>query len=95
MSLTTDTKEERINIRLSNSAKKSLERAARLEGKSVSSFILSSALVQAEKTIHDHEIMSLNKQESEAFFDALSKPIMFNKTLLDAFEEHSQRVTQR
>ena len=95
MGLITDTKQERINLRLSNSAKMSLERAARLEGKSVSSFILASALVHAEKTIHDHEIMTLNKQDSDAFFDALSKPITFNKKLSDAFEEHSQRVTQR
>lgn len=95
MNLATDTKQERINLRLKHSAKKSLERAASFEGKTVSNFILASALAHAEKTIHDHEIMSLNSRDSEAFFHALVKPIRFNKKLLAAFEEHDERVTSK
>lgn len=93
MSVATDSKQERINLRLKQSAKRALERAASFEGKSVSSFILTSALAHAEKTIHEHEVMSLNRQDSEAFFNALSKPPRFNKKLAAAFEEHEQRVT--
>lgn len=95
MSVAKDTKQERINLRLKRSAKMALERAASFEGKTVSNFILASALAHAEKTIHEHEVMSLNSQNSEAFFHALVKPINFNKKLAAAFEEHDQRVTSK
>jgi uncharacterized protein (DUF1778 family) len=95
MSAAKDAKQDRINLRLKHSAKRALERAASFEGKTVSNFILTSALAHAEKTIHEHEVMSLNSQDSEAFFDALVKPISFNKKLAAAFEEHDQRVTDK
>ncbi|WP_275097477.1 DUF1778 domain-containing protein [Sedimenticola hydrogenitrophicus] len=95
MSVATDTKQERINLRLKHSAKRALERAASFEGKTVSNFILTSALAHAEKTIHEHEVMSLNSRDSEVFFNALVKPIRFNKKLVAAFEEHDQRVTSK
>ncbi len=95
MNVATDTKQDRINLRLKHSAKKALERAASFEGKTVSNFILTSALAHAEKTIHQHEVMSLNNRDSEAFFDALAKPVHFNKKLAAAFEEHEQRVTSQ
>lgn len=95
MSSATDTKKDRINLRLNRSVKRALERAASFEGKTVSNFILTSALAHAEKTIHEHEVMSLNNRDSETFFNALVKPIRFNKKLADAFEEHDQRVTSK
>ncbi len=95
MRTATDTKQERINLRLKHSAKRALERAASFEGKTVSNFILTSALAHAEKTIHKHEVMSLNNRDSEAFFNALVKPVRFNKKLAAAFEEHDQRVTSK
>jgi len=95
MSAATDTKQDRINLRLKHSAKKMLERAASFEGKTVSNFILTSALARAEKTIHEHEVMSLNARDSEAFFNALTKPVRFNRKLTAAFEEHEQRVTSK
>lgn len=95
MSGVSDSRQDRINLRLQHGAKRALERAAGFEGKTVSNFILSSALAHAKKTIHKHEIMSLNQRDSEALFDALVKPVRFNQTLLDAFDEHEQRVTSK
>lgn len=95
MSAATDTKQDRINLRLKHHAKEVLERAASFEGKTVSNFILTSALAHAEKTIHEHEMMSLNARDSEAFFNALTKPVRFNRKLTAAFEEHDQRVTSK
>ena len=95
MGSATDNKQDRINLRLKHSAKTVLERAARFEGKTVSNFILTSALARAEKTIHEHDVMSLNARDSEAFFNALNKPVRFNKKLAAAFEEHDQRVTNK
>lgn len=95
MNTATDTKQDRINIRLKHSKKLMIERAASLEGKNVSNFILSSALAQAEKTIHEHEVMSLSRQDAEAFFSALTKPIRFNDKLTAALTEHDQRVSNK
>lgn len=95
MRATTDIKLDRINLRLQHQVKQVLERAAGFEGKTISNFILTSALAQAEKTIHEHEAMNLNRLDSEAFFDALAKPVRFSNTLASAFEEHEQRVTSK
>lgn len=95
MHVVTDAKQDRINLRLKHSAKRALERAASLEGKTVSNFIVTSALDHAERTIHEHEFMRLNNRDSEVFFNALVKPIHFNEKLAAAFEEHDQRVTSK
>lgn len=92
MSLGTDTKQDRINLRLKHSAKRALERAASFEGKTVSSFILSSALAHAEATLHKHDVMQLNARDSEIFFDALAKPVGFNEKLMAAMNDHDRRV---
>jgi uncharacterized protein (DUF1778 family) len=79
----TQTKTERINLRLKSSAKSLLERAASFEGKTVSHFILNSALERAEKTVQKHDVMILNAKDSKNFFNALSKPVKFNSKLLE------------
>jgi uncharacterized protein (DUF1778 family) len=49
----TQTKTERINLRLKSSAKRLLERAASFEGKTVSHFILNSALERGVKPLRE------------------------------------------
>ncbi len=95
MSSATQTKDERINLRLKSNAKLMLERAASFEGQTISKFVLSSALARAEKTIQEHEIIMLNARDSEAFFHALEAPVQFNEKLLDALKEHDWRVTTK
>jgi len=95
MALTIQAKDERINLRLKRHAKLMLERAASFEGQTVSKFILSSALSSAEKTIQKHEVMVLNAQDSEDFFNALAKPVDLNKKLQDALQEHDARVISK
>ncbi len=91
----TAVKNERINLRLKQSAKDLIERAATFEGKTVSSFILSSALASAEKTIHEHDSIQLNEQDAQRFFNALAKPVTFNNKLTIALVEHDHRVDSK
>lgn len=93
MTSTPQSNDDRINLRLKRSAKLLLERAASLEGQTVSKFVLSCALIQAEKKIQEHEAMRLNASDSEAFFDALAAPVKFNSKLIAALQEHEERVT--
>ena len=88
-------KNERINLRLKSSAKVLIERAAAFEGKSVSHFVLTSALAQAEKTVQEHEVMALNRKYATQFFEALNAPVRFNRKLADALQEHDQRVVKK
>ena len=87
--------DDRINLRLKHVAKLKLERAAIFEGQTVSKFILNSALAHAEKTIQEHEVMSLNAKDSEAFFNALAIPVSFNSKLVEALSEHEERVNSK
>ncbi len=88
-------KNERINLRLKSSAKSLIERAASFEGQTVSRFILTSALEQAEKTVQKHETMTLNAKDSRIFFEALAAPVRFNRKLAAALGEHDQRVVSK
>ncbi|BBO80285.1 DUF1778 domain-containing protein [Desulfosarcina ovata] len=88
-------KKERINLRLKSNAKHLIERAAGLEGVTISHFILSSALERAGKTVRSHEKMILNAKNSKAFLDALDAPIHFNSRLSIALEEHDKRVVSK
>lgn len=88
-------KNERINLRLNDNAKRLIERAASFEGKTVSNFILSSALANAEKTVHEHETIELGKQDAERFLAALDGSIPFNEALTEALAEHDRRVDSR
>lgn len=94
-SSTTQIKDERINLRLKHHSRLMLERAASFEGQTISKFVLSSALERAEKTIQEHELMSLNARDSAVFFNALAMPIQFNNKLSTALKEHDRRVTTK
>lgn len=92
MKTATQYKNERINLRLKSDAKSLIERAASFEGKTVSHFIVSSALEQAEKTVQKHETMTLKAKDSRLFFEALAAPIRHNRKLTAAFKEHEKHV---
>lgn len=40
-------------------------------------------------------MMSLNTQDAEVFFNALAKPVHFNKKIEAAFQEHHERVISK
>ena len=86
---------ERINLRLSGTAKQRIERAASVEGKTVSAFIVASALEYADKTIDRHETMSLAREDAIRFFHALDNPPPPNDRLRAALDEHGRRVVSR
>ena len=95
MAQTDTVRSERINLRLSETAKWRIERAASVEGKSVSAFIVSSALENAEKTVRRHETIALAREDAMRFLDALSDPPPPNDRLRAALEEHARRVDSR
>ena len=89
------TKSERVNLRLNETAKRRIEQAASFEGKTVSGFIVSSALRDAEKIIQKHETMALTRRDAERFFDFIVNPPAPNDKLHTAMDEHGKRVVSR
>ena len=67
-------KTERVEARVAPDKKAILERASALEGRTLSEFLISSAMKIARKTINAHERMALDVQDSEVFINALMNP---------------------
>jgi uncharacterized protein (DUF1778 family) len=86
---------ERLNLRLKPAAKRRIEQAAAFEGTTVSSFIVSSALATAERTIREHETLVLSRRDAEIFLDAIVNPPPPNAKLSETLEEHRRRVVAR
>ena len=95
MDAASQNRNERINLRVKSSAKRLLTRAADFEGKTISHFILTSALKRAEETVQEHQMMTLNTKNSRTFFDALAAPVRFNRKLTAALEEYDKRVISK
>ena len=79
-------KEKRIEFRVPDEAKKTIEDAAKLSNISVSSYILSVVLKQAKLDLEQHEIITLNNKERDSLMNALANPAKPNQALRDLFK---------
>ena len=62
---------ERLEARITSTQKKMLRRAASLEGKSVTDFVVQASQQEAHRTIQKHETMELGDRDREIFISAL------------------------
>lgn len=72
---------ERVEARVTVEQKKLIERAAALEGRSLTDFLLSSAQAAAADTIARHELLKLTPDDQDVFVAALLNPPAPNKAL--------------
>ena len=86
----TKPKPERLEARLPADAKAIIQRAADLSGRSVSDFVVSSALEAAKETIREHEVIVLSARDSITFIEALLNPKGPNEALRKAFRRHRE-----
>jgi uncharacterized protein (DUF1778 family) len=70
----TETRNEKLDLRLTPSAKRTLQVAALAAHRSVSEFVLESALARAEETLPDRQRFGLSAEQWAAFQAALSAP---------------------
>jgi len=70
----TETRNEKLDLRLTASAKRALQIAAVAAHRSVSEFVLESALARAEETLPDRQRFGLNAEQWEEFQTALAAP---------------------
>lgn len=69
-----ETRNEKLDLRLTPTAKRALQIAAIAAQKSLSEFVLESALARAEETLPDRRRFGLNAEQWEAFQAALAAP---------------------
>ena len=69
-----ETRNQKLDLRLTPSAKHTLQAAALAAQRSVSEFVLESALARAEETLPDRRRFGLSAGQWEAFQSALAAP---------------------
>lgn len=85
---------ERLETRLSPEQKALLERAAALEGRSLSDFVVTSAQAAALATIERFEVIMLTARDSRAFMEALMNPPAPNERLRAAAGRHRLLIAE-
>lgn len=68
------TRSEKLDLRLTPAAKQKLFAAAAAEHRSVSDFVLESALARADETLADRDRFGLNAEQWAEFMAALDAP---------------------
>ncbi len=68
------TRSEKLDLRLTPEAKQRLNMAASAAGRSVSEFVLESALSRAEETLADRRHFGLDAERWQEFMSALDAP---------------------
>jgi len=65
---------EKLDLRLTKTAKQTLQAAARAASKSVSEFVTEAALSEAEERLADRRLFALDAERWRAFLTALDAP---------------------
>ncbi len=79
-------KNERIDLRANITQKTLLERAAELKHVSLSSYVLTSSLKQAQADLAENEIIVLSEADRELLMSALENPPLPNEALKNLFK---------
>lgn len=83
---------ERLEARLKAEQKELFERAAALQGRTMTAFILASAEEAALRTIQEHELIKLTKRDREFFVTSLLKAPAPSKKLREAAARYKARM---
>jgi uncharacterized protein (DUF1778 family) len=67
-------KDYRFDARLNEEQKILIQKAADLEGRTMTDFVLRSAQAAAERTLQDRAMLILSARETESFVDAVLNP---------------------
>ena len=85
----------RFDARLDEEQKLLIQRAADLEGRSMTDFVLHSAKLAAEQTIERRAMLVLTARETEAFANAILNPPNAGAVLRKAAREYRKKTALR
>ena len=86
------TRAERLEARVTAEQKSLIERAAALQGRTVTDFVLTSVQDAARRAIEEHHQLALSVRDSQAFVDALLNPKPVNDRLRDTVRRYRERA---
>lgn len=82
----------RLEARIAPDALAVVKRAAELEGRSVSDFVVSAAQEAARKTIEEASVIRLSTEDQRRFVDLLINPPPLSPALERAREAHARLI---
>jgi len=81
---------QRLEARVTAEQKMLIERAAALQGRTVTDFVLTSVQDAARRAIEDHRQIELSVRDSEAFVEALLNPKPVNGRLRETVRRYRE-----
>ncbi|MBZ0256511.1 DUF1778 domain-containing protein [bacterium] len=84
------TKEQRLEARITDAQKELFQRAAAIQGLSLTDFMITSLTERASQLVKDHDVMVLSQKDQKTFVDALLNPPPPNQKLRKAAQEHKK-----
>jgi uncharacterized protein (DUF1778 family) len=85
---------QRLEARVSKAQKDLFLRAAALQGRSLTDFLVASAQEAALTTVRTHDVVRLSERDRAAFVSALLAPAAPAKTLQRAVKRYRERTGQ-
>jgi len=86
---------ERLQARVAPDVHATLKRAAEMEGRSVSDFVIAAAHAAAQRAIEQTQIIRLSVEDQRRFAAALIDPPEPNEALRRAAQLHAEHVEVR
>jgi len=86
----TMTQTARLEARISRDLHAKIKRAAELQGRTMTDFVISTMYDAAQQTIEQAEIMQLSVADQHCFAEAFLSPPDMNPALQQAFSRHSE-----
>ena len=83
---------ERLEARISKAQKTLFLRAAAVQGKSLTDFLVGSVQEAAERTLRTQEVLTLSERDRKIFVTTLLKPVAPGKVLRQAVKRYKART---
>ena len=83
---------ERLEARISKAQKMLFVRAATLQGRSLTDFLIASVQEAAERALRAHDVLALSERDRKIFVEALVKPAAPGKTHRQAVKHYKHRA---
>lgn len=95
MATTATRKVERLEARVKAETKALCQEAANLEGRSLTDFIVASAVESARRVIRERELIDLSQRDRKAFVASLLNPPSPNRRLRNAARYYEHLMGKR
>lgn len=88
------TKTARLEARITPDLQALLKRAAELEGRTVTDFVVTAAQDAAEKRVEQAQVIRLSLEDQRAFVEAILNPPEPTPALRRAFQRHRELIEE-